>query len=61
LKESELTPSNANILDGRYAVFGYVMENEDYLADLKAGDVIESIQVISGLDNLINLSYKIVG
>jgi hypothetical protein len=37
------------------------MENEDYLADLKAGDVIESIQVISGLDNLINLSYKIVG
>uniref|UniRef100_A0A6V7QVR8 peptidylprolyl isomerase n=1 Tax=Ananas comosus var. bracteatus TaxID=296719 RepID=A0A6V7QVR8_ANACO len=48
LKESELTPSNANILDGRYAVFGYVTENEDYLADLKVGDVIESIQVVSG-------------
>ncbi|KAF3437248.1 hypothetical protein FNV43_RR20001 [Rhamnella rubrinervis] len=30
LKESELTPSNANILDGRYAVFGYVTENEDF-------------------------------
>ncbi|KAJ8497920.1 hypothetical protein OPV22_008472 [Ensete ventricosum] len=61
LKESELTPSNANILDGRYAVFGYVTENEDYLADLKVGDVIESIQVVSGLENLVNPSYKIVG
>ncbi|XP_030553570.1 peptidyl-prolyl cis-trans isomerase CYP38, chloroplastic [Rhodamnia argentea] len=61
LKESELTPSNANILDGRYAVFGYVTENEDYLADLKVGDVIESVQVVSGLDNLANPSYKIAG
>ncbi|KAJ4961601.1 hypothetical protein NE237_021511 [Protea cynaroides] len=61
LKESELTPSNSNILDGRYAVFGYVTENEDYLADLKVGDVIESLQVVSGLDNLVNPSYKIAG
>ncbi|KAL1357067.1 hypothetical protein HN51_009059 [Arachis hypogaea] len=61
LKESELTPSNANILDGRYAVFGYVTENEDFLADLKVGDVIESMQVVSGLDNLVNPSYKIAG
>ncbi|PIN00027.1 Peptidylprolyl isomerase [Handroanthus impetiginosus] len=61
LKESELTPSNANILDGRYAVFGYVMENEDFLADLKVGDVIESMQVVAGLDNLVNPSYKIAG
>ncbi|KAE8720109.1 Peptidyl-prolyl cis-trans isomerase CYP38 [Hibiscus syriacus] len=61
LKESELTPSNANILDGRYAVFGYVTENEDFLADLKVGDVIESIQVVSGLKNLVNPSYKVDG
>ncbi|KAL5582553.1 hypothetical protein UlMin_014995 [Ulmus minor] len=61
LKESELTPSNANILDGRYAVFGYVTENEDLLADLKVGDVIESIQVVSGIENLANPSYKIAG
>ncbi|XP_021733532.1 peptidyl-prolyl cis-trans isomerase, chloroplastic-like isoform X1 [Chenopodium quinoa] len=61
LKESELTPSNANILDGRYAVFGYVTENEDYLADLKVGDVIESVQVVSGGDNLVNPTYKIAG
>lgn len=59
LKESELTPSNANILDGRYAVFGYVTENEIFLADLKVGDVIETIKVVSGLDNLVNPSYKI--
>ncbi|KAL6520293.1 cytochrome P450 monooxygenase 38 [Orobanche minor] len=59
LKESELTPSNANILDGRYAVFGYVTENEDLLAELKVGDVIETIRVVSGLENLVNPSYKI--
>ncbi|KAL2651770.1 hypothetical protein R1flu_019898 [Riccia fluitans] len=61
LKESELTPSNANILDGTYAVFGYVTENQDFLADLKVGDVIESIRVTSGLDNLVNPSYKVGG
>ncbi|XP_073156245.1 peptidyl-prolyl cis-trans isomerase CYP38, chloroplastic [Henckelia pumila] len=61
LKESELTPSNANILDGRYAVFGYVTENEDILADVKVGDVIESMQVVAGLENLVNPSYKIAG
>ncbi|CAI5531965.1 unnamed protein product [Closterium sp. Naga37s-1] len=43
LKESELTPSSANILDGRYAVFGYIVENADFLADLKVGDVITTI------------------
>lgn len=59
LKESELTPSDANILDGRYAVFGYVTENQDYLADLKVGDVIESARVVSGIDQLVNPSYKI--
>lgn len=61
LKESELTPSNANILDGRYAVFGYITENEDFLADLKVGDVIESMEVVTGLDNLVNPSYEIAG
>jgi hypothetical protein len=59
LKESELTPSQANILDGRYAVFGYIVDNEDFLADLKVGDTIESIRVIQGLENLQNPSYKV--
>ncbi|CAL5325727.1 unnamed protein product [Camellia sinensis] len=40
LKESELTPSNANLLDGREAVFGYVTDNEDFLADVNVVDVI---------------------
>ncbi|XP_024533837.1 peptidyl-prolyl cis-trans isomerase CYP38, chloroplastic [Selaginella moellendorffii] len=58
LKESELTPSNANILDGRYSVFGYVVQNQEYLADLKVGDTIESMRVTSGIENLVNPSYK---
>ena len=29
LKESELTPSGTNILDGRYGVFGYVVEGQE--------------------------------
>lgn len=61
LKESELTPSNANILDGTFAVFGYVTQNEDLFADLKVGDVIESIKVTNGLDNLVNPRYTIGG
>jgi hypothetical protein len=35
LKESELTPSGANLLDGRYAVFGYVTEGQDALGYMK--------------------------
>ncbi|GAQ78527.1 hypothetical protein KFL_000140480 [Klebsormidium nitens] len=58
LKESELTPSQANILDGRYSVFGYIVDNEDFLADLKVGDSIESMRVVQGIENLQNPSYK---
>ena len=31
VQESELTPTGSNLLDGRYAVFGYVVENEALL------------------------------
>lgn len=37
LKESELTPSGANLLDGRYAVFGYVVQGQDNLGIMKVG------------------------
>lgn len=37
LKESELTPSGANLLDGRYAVFGYVVQGQDNLGLMKVG------------------------
>jgi cyclophilin family peptidyl-prolyl cis-trans isomerase len=56
LKESELTPSGANLLDGRYAVFGYVTENVDALGEMKVGDVVVSAKVISGLEFLENRS-----
>ena len=51
-KESEVTPSGANVLDGNYAVFGYVVSNQEVLPTLKVGDVIESIQVTYGADKL---------
>lgn len=35
LKESELTPSGANLLDGRYSVFGYVTNGQDNLGNMK--------------------------
>ncbi len=51
--ESELTPAGLNLLDGRYAVFGYVTENKDVLDALKVGDRIESATVIRGLEYLV--------
>merc|ERR1719311_440529 len=52
LKESELTPTGSNLLDGRYSVFGYITKNEDALGDLQVGDVIESVKVVDGLEYL---------
>lgn len=53
LKESELTPSGANLLDGRYAVFGYVVEGAELLADVQVGDVIEYVKVLDGGELLV--------
>lgn len=52
LKESELTPTGSNLLDGRFAVFGYVVENPDLLGELQVGDKIDYIKVVDGLDKL---------
>jgi peptidylprolyl isomerase len=52
LFEPELTPAGANLLDGRYAIFGYVVDGRDVLDQLKAGDKIESAKVVKGLENL---------
>ncbi len=52
LFEPELTPAGRNLLDGRYAIFGYVTEGKDVLDSLKAGDKIESAKVVKGLENL---------
>jgi cyclophilin family peptidyl-prolyl cis-trans isomerase len=48
LKESELTPTGSNLLDGRYAVFGYVTENSEMLRDLAVGDKIVSAKLLGG-------------
>lgn len=53
LFEPELTPAGRNLLDGRYAVFGYLTEGKEVLDKLKAGDKIESAKVIQGKENLI--------
>lgn len=48
LQESELTPTGANLLDGRYAVFGYVVDGADLLQECQVGDVFEYIKVTGG-------------
>lgn len=53
LFEPELTPAGRNLLDGRYAVFGYVTEGKEVLRKLKAGDKIKDAKVVQGAENLV--------
>ncbi len=53
LFEPELTPAGLNLLDGRYAVFGYMIEGKEVLEKLKQGDKIVSAKVIKGKENLV--------
>lgn len=53
LFEPELTPAGLNLLDGRYAVFGYVIDGKEVLENLKQGDAIISAKVIRGAKNLV--------
>ncbi len=41
-----------SFLDGGYAVFGYVTQGMEVVDRIQQGDKIESVQVVSGLDNL---------
>ena len=52
LFEAGLTPAGRNLLDGRYAVFGYTIEGKEVLRSLGEGDKVISAKVIDGLDNL---------
>ncbi|KAL4856839.1 Peptidyl-prolyl cis-trans isomerase [Chlorella vulgaris] len=52
LKESELTPTGANLLDGRYAVFGYVVDGAPLLKEMQVGDKIVSAKIVAGEENL---------
>ena len=53
LFEPELTPAGLNLLDGRYTIFGFVVEGKEILAKLKRGDKIVSAKVIEGAENLL--------
>jgi peptidylprolyl isomerase len=52
LFESDLTPAGKNMLDGRYACFGYTVDGADLLKGVKEGDIIVSAKVVKGLENL---------
>lgn len=53
LFEPELTPAGLNLLDGRYAAFGYVVDGAETLEKIRKGDRIESARVVEGAENLI--------
>jgi peptidylprolyl isomerase len=40
-------------MDGRYSVFGYVVDGKSVLEELTAKDKIISAKVVDGLDNLV--------
>ena len=52
LYEAELTPAGLNLVDGRNAAFGYVVDSFDVLEELGVDDRVVSIKVIDGADRL---------
>ena len=50
--DTEITPPGYNLMDGRYSVFGYLVEGKEVLEELTAGDKIISARVIEGIENL---------
>ncbi|MFZ4666350.1 MAG: peptidylprolyl isomerase [Prochlorotrichaceae cyanobacterium] len=46
-----ITLADVSFLDGSYAVFGYVTEGMDVVDQIQQGDRIESITVVSGIEN----------
>ena len=52
LYEAELNPAGRNLIDGRNAAFGYVVDGFDVLEELTKDDTIISIEVVEGIENL---------
>jgi len=48
-----ITLADVSFLDGNYAVFGYVTEGMDIVDSIQLGDVISSVTVTAGGDNLV--------
>jgi peptidylprolyl isomerase len=56
LFEPELTPAGLNLIDGRYAAFGYLTEGKEVLEKLTPEDKILSAKVIDGANHLVQPS-----
>ena len=52
LYEAELNPAGRNLIDGRNAAFGYVIDGFEVLEELTKDDKIISIDVLEGIENL---------
>ncbi|MBO6971317.1 MAG: peptidylprolyl isomerase [Prochlorococcus marinus CUG1431] len=52
LYEAELNPAGRNLIDGRNAAFGYVVDGFEVLEELTKDDTIISIDVLEGIENL---------
>ena len=51
--DTEMTPPGYNLMDGRYSVFGYVIDGKEVLEELNAEDKILSTKVVDGIENLV--------
>lgn len=49
----DLTPPGLNLLDGRYTIFGFVVDGQEVLEKLKEGDKIKSARVTQGAEHLV--------
>jgi Peptidyl-prolyl cis-trans isomerase (rotamase) - cyclophilin family len=53
LTEKDMVPERTSLLNGQYAIFGYILEGLDLMQNLQAGDIISSTYVDEwGLMNL---------
>ncbi|KAJ1482222.1 cyclophilin type peptidyl-prolyl cis-trans isomerase/CLD-domain-containing protein [Baffinella frigidus] len=55
LFDPELTTAGRNLMDGRFATFGYVVDGNRLLSNVEQGDTIISAAITSGKENLVNV------
>ncbi len=51
--DTELTPPGYNLMDGRYSVFGYLVQGKEVLQQLTDKDKVITAQVVKGIENLV--------
>ncbi len=52
MAEPDLTPAGLNLMDGRYAVFGYITSGLEVMYKLRPDDQILAARILSGSENL---------